>query len=96
MVVYVQEEYVEAIVSELNAFERQEQERYEMECKDSPDTCRLPLVPRLILSVDRSASIEDAMEHVKLAIDMVKSGNTFVVGVDLGGNPTKVSKDRRK
>ena len=84
-------EYIETIVSELKTFERQEQERYEMESKDSPDTCRLPLVPRIIVSIDRSSSVEDAIDHVNLAIDMVQGGNTSVVGVDLGGNPTKVS-----
>jgi adenosine deaminase len=83
-------EYIETVVSVLEAFEQEEQARYERECETNP-SCRLPLVPKFIVSVDRSDSIENAMEHIHLAIDMVQSGNAYVVGVDLGGNPTKVS-----
>jgi adenosine deaminase len=83
-------EYIETVVSILEEFEREEQARYQREC-DLNSPSRLALVPRFILSVDRSASVEDAMEHVRLAIDLVQSGNTYVVGVDLGGNPTMVS-----
>lgn len=84
-------DYIEMIVSVLESFERQEQARYEQECGSNDSWCHLPLVPRFIVSVDRSASVQDAVEHVQLAIDMVQSGNAYVVGVDLGGNPTKVS-----
>jgi len=84
-------EYVETVVSVMETFERQEQERYEQESNDKPDSCRLPLVPRFIVSVDRSASVDEAMEHVKLAIELAQRANAYIVGVDLGGNPTKVS-----
>jgi adenosine deaminase len=80
-------EYIEAVVSKLEEFEREERARYHSE----PNRLALVLVPRFIVSVDRSASVEDALEHVRLAIDLVQSGNTYVVGVDLGGNPTMVS-----
>lgn len=81
-------EYVEAIVSVMKEFERLEQTRFKQE-KINDANPRLPLVPRFIVSVDRSASINDALEHVQLAIDMYQSDNEYVVGVDLGGNPTK-------
>jgi adenosine deaminase len=42
---------------------------------------------RLIVSIDRSASVADAEENVALAIEFLSQGR--VVGVDLGGNPTK-------
>lgn len=84
-------EYIETVVSVLLSFERQEQARYERERMDNPNSCRLPLVPRFIVSVDRSAPVDDAIEHVNLAVDMMKSKNVYVVGVDLGGNPSKVS-----
>jgi adenosine deaminase len=83
-------EYIETVVSKLEEFEREEQARYLREF-DLNSQSRLALVPRFIVSVDRSASVEDAMEHVRLAIDLVQSGNKYVVGVDLGGNPTVVS-----
>lgn len=92
-------EYIEIVVSVMKEFECQEQARYEEECSsnDNPDSCpRLPLVPRFIVSVDRSASKNDAAEHVQLATDMYQSGDPYVVGVDLGGNPTKVSSGIRK
>jgi adenosine deaminase len=81
-------EYIEAIISEMKEFERREEQRFEQE-KNNHANHRLPLVPRFIVSIDRSASINDAMDHVKLAINMYQSGNEYIVGVDLGGNPTK-------
>lgn len=87
----IKKEYIETIVSVMREFERQEQERYELEHNGNSDACpRLPLVPRFIVSVDRSASVEDAMEHVKLAIDLKQSDSPYIVGVDVGGNPTMV------
>lgn len=42
---------------------------------------------RLIVSIDRSGSVEEALETVALAIEF--HPHSRVVGVDLGGNPTK-------
>lgn len=86
-------EYIETIVSVMKSFQRHDRERFEITCVANgvSYSCRLPLVPRLIVSVDRSSSVKDALEHVQLAIEMVQSGNEYIVGVDLGGNPTKVS-----
>lgn len=81
-------EYIETIVSVMKEFELREQARFEQETINDASP-RLPLIPRFIVSVDRSASIDDAMEHVQLAIGMYQSGNEYIVGVDLGGNPTK-------
>lgn len=91
-------EYVETIISIMNEFERKDQLRYQQELeinsnKEIRRTARLPLIPRLIISVDRSGTIDQAMENTQLAIDMFRSSvstnNKYIVGVELGGNPTR-------
>ena len=49
-----------------------------------------PLVPRLILSVDRSGGAEAALSTVALAIRLRAEGGVgrYVVGIDFSGNPT--------
>jgi adenosine deaminase len=81
------QEYVETILSVLRDFEEQECLRYHRELQDD-DMARLPMVCRFIVSVDRSQSLEEATENIELAIQM-KRKSAYVVGVDLGGNPTK-------
>lgn len=51
------------------------------------------LIPRLLLSVDRGKSTEEAMEVAKLARELRSSEEwkLFVLGVDFSGNPTKGS-----
>ena len=49
------------------------------------------LTPRLIISIDRSRGRDEAIENAALACDMFGSGEKFLVGMDLGGNPTKGS-----
>ncbi|KAL7485956.1 hypothetical protein ACHAW6_011550 [Cyclotella cf. meneghiniana] len=84
------EQYVETILDIMNSFEVQEQERCVRELSSSKNKhlIRLPLVPRLIISVDRSGTFEKAEENINLAIRMAKS-HTNIVGVELGGNPTR-------
>jgi adenosine deaminase len=79
-------DYIEVIISVLEEFELNEQERYERD-KDKQSGCRLPLIARLLVSVDRARTVEEAQENVDLAIDFHQGGNSCVVGVDLGGNP---------
>eukprot|EP00550_Attheya_septentrionalis_P002647 CAMPEP_0198289918 /NCGR_PEP_ID=MMETSP1449-20131203/7953_1 /TAXON_ID=420275 /ORGANISM="Attheya septentrionalis, Strain CCMP2084" /LENGTH=424 /DNA_ID=CAMNT_0043988323 /DNA_START=49 /DNA_END=1320 /DNA_ORIENTATION=+ len=55
----------------------------------TPTFQRLPLIPRLILSIDRSKSAQDAMDTAQLAVELFQCYPDYVVGVDLGGNPTK-------
>jgi adenosine deaminase len=83
-------EYVETIIQVMQRFERSEQERFQHESREEnpPERAYLPLTCRLLLSVDRSQSIEEASETIALAIDMRKASE-YVVGVDLGGNPTR-------
>jgi adenosine deaminase len=83
-------DYVDVILSVIRDFEREEQERYECE-KDIVGTahCRLPLKARLLVSIDRARDVEEALENVKIAIDLHQDGNPFIVGVDLGGNPLR-------
>ncbi|KAL9185133.1 hypothetical protein ACHAXT_002910 [Thalassiosira profunda] len=83
-------QYVEEIVEIMQEFETGERRRYREEMKQGRcDTVRLPLVPRLIISVDRSGKLEQAMENIDLAIEMRKQSNKCIVGVELGGNPTR-------
>ncbi len=96
-------EYVETIVEIMNEFERKEKLRYEMECRAQEDNdviqqqiVRLPLIPRLILSVDRAGTVEQADENINLAIELFEKQQTlplgqskYIVGVELGGNPTR-------
>jgi adenosine deaminase len=92
-VVTTKRDYVEAILQVLNDFETREQQRYQQEITDRQDedaSVRLPMVCRFIVAVDRSQTQQDAMEHVNLAIEFFeREGLAMVVGVDLGGNPTK-------
>ena len=83
-------QYIETIINVMREFEEEELERYHRQ-KTSKDErfFRLPLIPRLIVSVDRSGTVEQAEENISLAIDLFREGNPFIVGVELGGNPTK-------
>lgn len=57
--------------------------------KECTGTSRL--IPRLLLSVDRGRTVEEAMYAVKLAIGLrdVVEWTPYVVGIDFSGNPTK-------
>ena len=50
---------------------------------------RLPMKCRFIVSIDRSGSVVEAEENVDLAIALFQRPNSMVVGMDIGGNPTK-------
>lgn len=98
-------EYVETIVEVMSEFEAKEQLRYEMECRAREDNVvmhqqivRLPLIPRLVISVDRAGTVEQADENINLAIELFEkqqslppSQSKYIVGVELGGNPTRNS-----
>jgi len=83
-------QYIEAITTVMKRFEEQESERHhhQMTKKDGR-LFRIPLIPRLIISVDRSGTAEQAEENISLAINLVREGNPYIVGVEMGGNPTK-------
>lgn len=51
------------------------------------------LIPRLLLSVDRGKSAEEATCVAELAVELLanEEWRAFVVGVDFSGNPTKGS-----
>ena len=96
-------EYVETILRVMEDFASKEQKRYERERRvwdeentidshgnDSSFIIRPPLTPRFIISIDRAGTIDDANEHVALAIEYLKEKNPFIVGLDLSGDPTKV------
>ena len=102
-------EYVQTIIDIMQEFEKKESLRYTEEMKsnhnhrcDNNKIVRLPLIPRLIISVDRSGTVAQADENINLAIELFqqqqqqqqssKKGdaqNNYIVGVELGGNPTK-------
>uniref|UniRef100_A0A7S4WC74 Adenosine deaminase domain-containing protein n=2 Tax=Ditylum brightwellii TaxID=49249 RepID=A0A7S4WC74_9STRA len=84
--------YVETILDEMKDFEDKERERYAQEKKKyvvGSSIVRLPLLPRYILSVDRSGTVEEALDTIHLAIEMFRTNNEYIVGVEMGGNPTK-------
>lgn len=96
-------EYMETILRTVQQFEEADQKRYEDECRnltgrdnDDVKVCeddslpRLPMTCRIIISVDRSQSLSEATENIDLAIALhQETEDSYVVGVDLGGNPTQ-------
>jgi adenosine deaminase len=82
--------YCLTILNCMKDFEHQEQERFHSEFDSGLSKCRLPMTCRFIVSVDRSQSAEVAIEHIELAASLRREYGDYVVGVDLGGNPTKV------
>jgi adenosine deaminase len=85
--------YCETILRAMVEFELRENERYTQEVASGNAKSRLPMICRFIVAIDRSGSAEEALEHAELAIDLKRNHHDHqerVVGVDLGGNPTKV------
>ena len=85
-------QYIETIISIMQDFEREDRQRYQREMGTgdaSGALARCPLTPRLIVSVDRAGTVDQALENVALAIDMFQSDQRMVVGVELGGNPSR-------
>lgn len=85
-------QYIETVLGVMTEFEEKEKQRYHREAEEAKSQisfCRLPMISRFLVSIDRSASVDDAEENVSLAKELFEDGNTFVVGVELGGNPTK-------
>ena len=81
-------EYVETILNVMQKFEEKELKRYERDVNAGKEGgVRLPMKSRYIVSINRADSVEVAMEHAKLAIELVDEGNKYVVGLDLSGNP---------
>ena len=72
--------YVDCVLGAFTEFEQQQR----------ADGVPWPLVPRLILSVDRTGSREAALATARLAVACAKRGR-YVVGVDFSGNPTRGS-----
>lgn len=84
-------EYINTIINIMGEFERTDYQRYQNEIntnKSSEEYIRLPLIPRLLISVDRSGTLNQAMENVQLAIQMAQTSK-YIVGVELGGNPMR-------
>jgi adenosine deaminase len=85
-------EYVQTILDVMQDFETSDRNRYDEAVtslnNNNDYNIRLPMIPRLLISIDRSGTIEQAMENVQLAIDMSRSSK-YIVGVELGGNPTR-------
>ncbi|KAL7566334.1 hypothetical protein ACA910_013655 [Epithemia clementina (nom. ined.)] len=92
--------YLQTVLKVLREFEQHEEERYQQEMQANNvdhQNIRLPMVCRLIVAVDRGQSLSEASENVDLALELARQQTTsngdydpkIVVGVDLGGNPTK-------
>ena len=83
-------QYIEIILEIMALFEKQEHNRYEHERSTSDgNSARLPMIPRLIISVDRSGTVEQAQQNIDIAVQLTQSHSKFIVGVELGGNPTR-------
>jgi adenosine deaminase len=89
-------DYVETILQIMTHFMEQERERYQREKEQGVRGTRLPMTARFTVSVDRSLSLLEAQENIDLAVSFTKqtsngrkSADGLVVGVDLGGNPTR-------
>ena len=93
-------DYCHVILQAMEDFEEQHNQHYqhclkqeEVNESDAPSSqSKLRMTCRFLVAVDRTHSKEVAMEHVELAKDLVQSDvyGYRVVGVDMGGNPTKV------
>lgn len=75
--------YIETMLAIMKDFEEQERLRFA-----ANPSGRLPMHVRFICAIDRSLSMEQAEENIDLAIRMAQQEKR-IVGVDLGGNPTK-------
>jgi adenosine deaminase len=87
-------EYVETILAAMGDFERDQQRTPAPEQSTSSSSRpRYPMHCRLLVAIDRSRSLEEAQEHVDLAISFLgNSDSRFpsrVVGIDVGGNPCR-------
>ena len=76
--------YVDCVIDAFSSFERSQRDR----------SVNWLLLPRLLLSVDRSGTLEQALATVRLALGIRKSGSEgsqYIVGIDFSGNPTRGS-----
>lgn len=91
-------EYVETILEAIGEFER-DQVSTPLRSSSRPPPRRrrrrfYPTHCRLLVAIDRSRSLEEAQEHVDLAVSFLgdRAGGRFpnrVVGIDVGGNPSR-------
>ena len=90
-------DYVDTMLQVMQEFQHAEETRYQRESQQrNHDNIRLPMQCRFLISIDRSQSVQEAAENVDLAIDYhhrqqqpSSSAMPSVVGMDLGGNPTR-------
>lgn len=85
------QDYVETILNVIKDFNKMEEDRFgrlDEGARNDVHT-RLPMVCRFIVSIDRAASIQEAEENLQVAVQFQSTG--LIVGLDLGGNPTKQS-----
>jgi len=79
------EEYVRVVIESIKEWERNIREKC---IGDEPDIMQV----RLLLSIDRAGSLNDALDTVEMAhrfrCDDKNRSDPMVVGIDLGGNPT--------
>jgi adenosine deaminase len=82
-------EYMETILGVMKAFQDQDEKRFQQAESNDSGPPRLPMICRFLVSIDRSGSVQEAEENVALAIAFSQLPDSLVVGVDIGGNPTK-------
>ncbi|GJP49175.1 hypothetical protein CLOM_g8418 [Closterium sp. NIES-68] len=81
--------YIEAVLAGLLPFMRAEtawlDARNKHQGPPSSAASGMPIVVRLVLSIDRRESTQGALDTVRLAVQLRSQG---VVGIDLSGNPS--------
>jgi adenosine deaminase len=86
-------EYVETVLEAIGEFERNQmipttpEEQSVGSSRPRPERLRYPMHCRLLVAIDRSRSLEEAQEHVDLAVSFLAT--RVVVGIDVGGNPSR-------
>lgn len=92
-------DYIDTILKAFEEFELQQQvpkgdiekQTLTSSSSSSSSSSRYKMIPRFIVSINRAETIADSLENANLAIAYKQQNNKYVVGLDLSGNPMKVS-----
>lgn len=85
------ETYIKTVLQQLRIFEKENSRATEEDSDEASTVKRALLIPRLLLSVDRSRGVDEAMKVVELALSLKEHDEwgDYILGMDFSGNPTK-------